>query len=470
MGSPAPRVRLSSLVREELRALPRNTFALAAIGIVFGLLAVPVSFLYTGEAGLEETLLFTWLVIPLVVAVVVAARVASARRTRFVDSLYTTPLRQPTWIAAQAIVGAILGLLVLAVQVPFLVVFVVWLGVPAILPPLALAALGVAAFAVALGLFCGVIVGDASPLAAAGLAGGIAFLSFILFLVHMAVLGGPPTASRDMMLRLTALSPVALAADVPGLALVGVKPVEAWRPIAGIVGVTAGLACAGWLAYTRAQGPLGWETRRSRVVIVALAAAAVLAPVATAAVAFEELPTGAYDDPGEHAWIAFVERGAPIDPSVFEIGAIASEPHLPVGQDVAVDMLVLVVAPEGATVRGVHVQVSGTDVVRVVDGGQRRVPSGEPDARVTLPDDDTLRPVYRVPLTLRALSAEELGNSPSPIGVRTEFTANGRTYVSAGQMVLLGDVPGALPQLLGMGLLLPGAALAGFVIRHRRTR
>lgn len=471
MASLAPRVRLRSLVREEFRALPRNTFALAAVAAVFGVLSVPVSFLYSGEAGLEETLLFTWLVLPLVVSILVASRVAGARRTRFVDSLYTTPLKQSTWLAGQAIVGAALGLLVLAAQVPFLLVFVAWLGVPAILPAAALAALGVAAFAVSLGLFCGVIVGDASPLAAAGLAGGLSFLSFILFLLHSVVLDGPPTSGRDLMLRVTSLSPLSLAGDAAGLDVTGMKPVDAWRPVAGLLALTGGLASAAWLAYTRAQGPLGWEAGRGRAVVVALVALAVAAPVATAEVEFSDPGSGGPGYvPGENTWIAFVERGAAVHDESFRYQSIFAAPELPLGRDVEYDVLVLLLSPPGASVRGVSIEVKGSDVVRVVEGGTLRSAAGEPDARVPAPNDGQPRPVYRVPVTLQAVAVEELGNSPAPVEVHTAFTANGRQLTSVGRMVLDGKVPGAEAQLVAAGLVLPGAALAGFVVRKRNTR
>ncbi|HEX2022414.1 MAG TPA: hypothetical protein VHH36_06850, partial [Candidatus Thermoplasmatota archaeon] len=422
------------------------------------------------EAGLDETLLFTWLVLPLAVSVIVAARVAGARRTRFVDSLYTTPLSQPTWIAAQAIVGAILGLLALAVQVPFLLVFVAWLGVPAFLPPAALAALGIAAFAVALGLFCGVVVGDSSPLAAAGLAGGIAFVSFILFLVHTIALEDAPTAEQGVLLRVTALSPVSLAADASGLTPGGMKPVETWRPVAGVLSLVAGLGGAAWIAYTRGQGPLGWEPGRGRAAVLALTALSLAAPVATAEVAFAASEDEGGYEPGGNTWVAFVERGGAIREDSFEYSSIHAAPSLPLGEDVEYDVLVLALSPPGADVRGVHIEVKGSDVVRVVAGGQLAAPRGEPAARVPAPNDGQPRPVYRVPVTLRAVSVEELGDSPAPVEVHTSFTADGRRFASVSRMTLAGEVPGAVLHLVGAGLVVPSLALAGFVARRRSTR
>lgn len=471
MGQPTPRVRLAALVRQELRALPRNTFALGALAVVLGLLAIPTSFLITGEAGLDETLLFTWFVLPLVVAVVTAARVAGARRTRFVDSLYTTPLTQRSWLASQAIVGGTLALLALAVQVPFLLVYLAWIGVPAFLPAAILAALGIAAFAVALGLFCGVIVGDSSPLAAAGLAGGVAFASFILFLVHSVVLTEGPSTARDVMLHVTALSPITLATDASGIGIAGLEPTDAWQPMVGLVALTAGLAGAAWVAYTRSQSPLGWEPDSGgRMVVALLVLVAVAAPVAAAEVDFIDAPEEVGYEPGEHTWVAFVERGSPVSESSFTIESILGEPALAVGKDVAYDALVLALTPPDASAKAVHIQVKGSEMLRVVDGGVRMVPDGRADAQVPAPNDGKPRPVYRVPVTLRALTLDDLGHADLPASVHTEFTVDGKRFVSDAHLLIEGEVPGALGQLLAAGSVLPAAAAVGFVRRKRETR
>jgi hypothetical protein len=471
MGLPTTRVRLRTLVVQELRALPRNTFALGTLAVVLGLLAIPTSFLIAGEGGLDETLVFTWFILPLVVAVIVAARVAGARRTRFVDSLYTTPLTQTTWFAAQAIVGATLALLALAIQVPFLIVFMAWLGVPAFLPAAALAGLGIAAFAVALGLFCGVVVGDSSPLAAAGLAGGLAFASFILFLVHSIVLTEAPSTTRDVLLYFTALSPIALATDASGLGIAGQEPTDAWQPALGVLGLTAGLAAAAWLAYTRSQSPLGWEPGAGGRAAVAVAVLlAVAAPVAAAEVEFVDHSGDIGYDPGEHTWVAFVKPGSPATESSFTILSILSEPVLPVGRDVAYDVLVMALGPSDAAVKGVRIQVTGNEVLRVVDGGTLVVPTGAAETHVPAPNDGKARPVYRVPVTVRALTVQELGASAVPVAVHTEFNADGKRFVSDAQVYLTGKVAGAAGQLLAAGSVVPAAAAFGFVRRKRETR
>src|SRR5687767_34267 len=79
-----PSIGLRALVREELRGLPRNTFALAAVATILGIFAPMGMGLYSGEGGVDKIMMFVWLIAELVVAIIVAARVAGVRRNRFV--------------------------------------------------------------------------------------------------------------------------------------------------------------------------------------------------------------------------------------------------------------------------------------------------------------------------------------------------------------------------------------------------
>jgi hypothetical protein len=175
MTSLPPRVRVWTLVREELRALPRATFGLGAVGVVL-LLAIPILvFGGDGASGIGETHLPLVLILQLAVAILLAARVAGARQSRFIDSLYTTPLTQGTWLAGQTVVGLVLALLMLLPLVPFLLLHIAFVGMPSVLPGFLVAVVGMAAFVVALGIFCGIVIGEAGTSAGTGLAGGCPF-------------------------------------------------------------------------------------------------------------------------------------------------------------------------------------------------------------------------------------------------------------------------------------------------------
>ena len=473
-----PRVRTLTLAREEIRALPRHGFGMGALAAVLLLLAPIATLAMEGTEAVRDMLLFFWLVAMLVVSILLAARVAAARRSRFVDSLYTTPLQPRTWLAAQALVGFFLAGLVMLAQVPFLLVHVALIGVPPALPAMLAAALGMAAFAVALGLFCGVVVGDAGPGAAGGLAGGLVFLSFVLLLVHGVVLTAPPTAAQSMLLRLTALSPLTLVVNAMQVSPFGMQADEPWRGLAGLAGLVAGLGGAAWVAYTRAQGPLGWEPRRARWAVAALVALAVVAPVASAAVGFREAEE---EDSfvfahGERTQVAFVPRGAPITDEAFTWQAVYDRDELVLGEDRDLDVLVLILAPDDASIRNVRVDVGTDDALRVVGVGSRVIPSGAPDGSARagegFEEESTgpLRPVYRVPVTLRPLEAEALRDSPVLVTVSTTFAADGRAYESHARMTLDVNVPHASTALLLSGMPLPVAALATLATRKLRTR
>lgn len=478
MESRSARVALFSLVREELRALPRNGFGLGAVVVVLGVLAVVAAFGY-GES-VRDMLVFTWLVGVLVVGIVVAARVAAARRSRFVDSLFTTPLEGATWFAAQAVVGCVLVVMVLVVQAPFLLLHAAYLGAPALLPNLLVAALFMGAFAVALGLFCGVAVGESGPGAAAGLAGGIGFVAFVLLIVHGLALSGPATPMQATVLRVTSLSPLALVVDGAGIRIFNALPAAAWRPFVGLAGLIFGLAAAAWVAYTRAQGPLGWESRRRgpRVAVVALAAFALVVPVATAEVSFREADDApyAYYSPGEYTQVAFVPRGSAIHDETFTLSEIYQSPDLPVGEDVELDALVLLLLPAGTSVRGVRIEIEPSDGLLVVSGGKLSagdtVPSerARPGAGWETLSDGPARPVYRVPVTLRATSVDTLAEAALAVQIHTNFVADGRALASHTTFTFDGEVRGATAQLMLAGLPLPLLALGALVTRKLRTR
>lgn len=469
------------LAREEIRALPRNGFALGAVAAVLALL-IPIAALgaHEGSSALRDHLVFLWVVAQLAVAVVVAARVASARRTRFVESLYTTPLQARTWLVSQVLVGAFLSGLVLLAQLPFVLVHVALVGAPAYLLPLVLAALGMAAFAVAFGVFCGVIVGESGPGAAAGLAGGVGFLSFILLLVHGMVAMGTPSPLQATGLRLTALSPLALVVDATRTDIFGIAPQEPWRAMLGLAALTGGLFGAAWLAYTRAQSPSGWERSRARGPIAALAVLALAVPLATASVTYvevEEEPDWVLSN-GEHARVTFVPRGAGINDTHFALYAYFMQEPLRHGEDNEVDALVMLLVPEGESVRDVRIEVKGSDELLVVSGGSGSFPSGEPEAHARLGesfDDDAepagpLRPVYRVPVALRPVEASAVLGSPGLVEIDTTFVKEGRPLNSHTRMTLQSDMPGASAALATAGAPLPLLALGALVARRMKTR
>ena len=478
MAPRLPTVRLSTLVVEELRSLLRNVFALAAVAVVLALLALAGAFALGGAGAIDGFLLLMWVVAPLGVSIVLATRVASARRSRFVDSLYTTPLRQPTWLAAQAIVGAVMAAFVLLVTAPFVLVYAAHLGAPPNALGLLLTGVAVGAFAVAFGLFCGVIVGDAGGGAAAGLAGGGAALSFVAFVVQGVLNTGSPEPLALQVIRVMHLSPITLAVEGSGLTLFGVIPSSPTPAALGLIALALGMLAAAWLAFTRHQGPLGWEPRAGSWLVPLLVVASIALPIATANVDYHAIP----DDrsirfnPGDHTKIGFVAQGAPIDNVSFSPFTTLRNRPLWFGQDNAFDMLVMLDVPANASIRDVHVATAG-GASFIVDGGTLdMVGAALPEGTATAPAffdearDATPSPVFRVPVVFHPVKANAILYAHANIAINTTFVADGQPYASNGSIPLTTHVPHASAQLLAAGAPLPLAFATGAIARKLKTR
>ena len=473
--APVRPVSVLALAKADLVTLPRNLFGLGAVTVFLAFLAFVQTVALLGPTALRDVLMFMLVVAQFLVAVVLAARVAAARRTRFVDSLFTTPLGQRTWLLAQAVVGLALAGALFVVHIPVIVVTMAYLGVPHMLWPTLGAGAAMAVFAVALGLFCGVIVGQAGGGAAAGLAGGFGFLSFVGLIVHGAFATDPTAAT---IARIAAVSPLTLVVEAFGVDIWGFVPAEPWLALLGFASITLGLAGAAWLAATRHQSPLGWEPRGkgARLGLAVLVAVSLAAPAALATTAFQDIdaPQSWIREPGEFTRIAVVERGTPISDDQFTYDFSYGWSPLRFGQDNEVDALVMLLVPADAAIRAVEVKVSAVEDITLVSGGRETIADGQPDGRarteMTAGDPDALHPVYRIPMTLRPNNADALLGSVSVLQIDTRYQDDGRPYTSKAEMSIHSDVPTARPVLLAAALPPPFLALAGIVVRRIKTR
>ena len=472
-------VSVLTLAWADLRGLCRSAFGLAAVAVLTGLVAVFMAFALFGTTAFRDSMIFLCMVPELLVGIVLASRIASSRRTRFVESLYTTPLQVRTWLAAHAIVGLAIGAFIIAVHLPFVAVATALVGLPHMVAQVLLAAFLVMLSSVALGLFVGIVVGQAGPAAAAGLAGGFAALSFVGMILHVSLADlDAVTSTGEVLLRGSAISPLALAFAVARLDVTDAVASSPWRPLVGWAALTFGLAAAASLAALRLQGPLGWEARRGRSVVAVLAVAALAVPIATAGTSFEavEVPESFLHEPGDHTRIAFVEPGTPITNAPFTLESLVEWGPLDHGKETALDLLVMIVVPAKAQVRQVNVQVTGSDAVEVLAGGRLSVPDGRPHGEAQQQDGwqesttGPLRPVYRVPVTVRPWATEAVRGSPGLVEVHTTFQADGEPTESHARYLLDASIPGASWALLGAGLPAPLGALAALVTRKVRTR
>jgi len=472
-----PTVRATRLAREELRALPRNAFALGGAAAALALLAVAASST-GGPNALQQVLLFSWVLAPLLVAIVVAARVASVRRSRFAESLFTTPVTLRAWLAAEIMVGLALVAALLAASAPLVLVQTARIGFPAETWTLLAAGAALGVCCVALGLFCGVVVGEAGAGAAAGLAGGCVAVAFGGLVATTALASLPPDPLVTTTLALAHVSPLVLAVEASGTTLFGVLPATAWPAGVALVAMTLALFAAAWLAGTRAQSPLGWERRARGGGTVALVAALVVAslvlPVATASTSYHETErrNAAFFDPGETQDLALVPRGHAADDAVFTAYWYVRSDPLTFGADNALDLLVMTHAPANATVTGLRVTLDPSAAFVVALGEPTRDGTARPTRGFGFPGDPTgeAEPVFRIPLVLRPVVAASLHYDHELLRGNVSFAVDGKPSGSAFLVTAFASVPNSRAQMLAAGAPLPLACVGALATRARRTR
>ena len=351
---------------EELRALPRGRFALAgaaSLAAFVAFLAVVIS--ATSNSGLWGFGIFVHLVLPTAFAAFSATQVSGARASRFVQPLFTTPLRKSTWLAAKVLVALTLGGLYILATLPFYAVAELHVGLSEAMKDFVLIGAGLIVFGVALGTFLGVAFTGRSVAAPVSVA--------ILFMVTSVLAGmysgtmlAAPEGTSAAAQRLAHLSPVVLLADATDLyEAQGYLAGDPMRSLALYALEVVGFLTLAFRIFLRHQGIEGWESggaRRSG--ILALAALLVVTPIAAADVDYKPIdesntmPTMVA--PETHgAAVAILPRGGDASKANFDFFGGTYERPLEVSVENEVDLLVALPVDADATLYNVTVRLEG---------------------------------------------------------------------------------------------------------------
>jgi hypothetical protein len=335
------------------------------------------------------------------------------------------------------------------------------------------------AFSVALGLACGVVVGDAGAGAASAIAGGVGVLSFVAFMAEGFLVAGAGAIQHPVLLRVLHVSPIALAVDAFRLEILRALPASSTGALLGLAAMTLLLFTAAWLAYTRHQSPVGWERARGRGLLVALGVAALLVPAAAASVDYrdaESLGRGYKIDAGRWTTFSLVEPGTPVSNEALTIFHTLRTPALVFGEENTREILLMPLAPSNATITDLLVVASGGDDLWITGGLDAPIPVADGVAQETkgpgFPSDalGDEHPVYRVPLTLRPIATNALVEGRSLVNLTISYRADGIARVSNASFTVETTIPGAKTQLLLVGAPLPLACVGGLIVRRIRTR
>lgn len=466
---------LRRVYMEELKALPRGRFALAGAAALTAFLAIiAVSVSTTSSTGLWGFGIFAHLVLPSAFAAFAATQVSGARASRFVQPLFTTPLRKSTYLTAKVLVALTLGALYLLSTLPFYLIAHLQVGLSDYMVDFLLINAGLIPFGVALGTLLGVSFTGRSIGAPVSVA-LVIMVTCVFAGMFAATLLNEPEGTADTALRLTHLSPVVLLSDATDLyATQGIYADNPNLSLALFVFETVGLLALAYRVFLRHQGVEGWESGAGHRAGVAVSAALLLlAPVVAADVDYEQ-DTSEIEmvaPQSRDASLAIVGRGASISTAAFEFFAGTYNAPLAADERNVVDLLVAVPVGQGIALRNVTVRIEGQSGLQIEEGAMTRIERIDNPERANVRDftsGNWQGAVIRVPVTLLPKDPEDLSMNIYGLNATVEYRVDGETTLRNGTAVspLRADIPNAATQLALAGAPFPLVA-AGAAVRRR---
>src|SRR5215471_15965611 len=145
-----------TLFVEELNATMRGRFAWLGAGIL--LLAIGgLATVGTQDTWLDGYGIIAYGLVPLAFIPLAAGFIASARASRFVESVFTAPVRRGDWLAAKILVLLTFAFGYYLALIPMMAVYVAHVGVPPLLHDFMRWTPGLLVMSVAVGTLIGVL-------------------------------------------------------------------------------------------------------------------------------------------------------------------------------------------------------------------------------------------------------------------------------------------------------------------------
>lgn len=461
---------LARLYLQELRALPRARFGLAALSLVAAALTALAVVVIPSPLGLWSYALLVYGTGPVLLGAFSALQMANLRASRLTHSLYTLPVRSRTVLGAHLLVALTLGGLYLAATLPFLGVAALYVAVPTGVLRLLLGGAVLIVFAIMLGTMVGVFSTGRSVAAPVGLT------TAFLFLAMLAI---PPNASLQLdgalqgslLMRVLHMSPYVLVSD--GLGLLGPSVAAAARSPALALSLVALQVGAMFMittwAFVREQGPERWETGPTRRVgLIALAMLVLLAvPLAVADDAYAPLEERQSDRYGssshtDGASVVVVPRGtAAADADFRDHRSGTSEHPLDATGPNARDLLIRLPVDKGEPLHDVAVTFDTDPYLTVSPTHMMRQPAS--------PESDADHVVLRIPIVLTPHDPLDLTDNTYQLWTNVTYTVDGVGQTGRVLSALEADVPWALAQLGAAGAPLFLVATASALARRVRV-
>ncbi|HVW12073.1 MAG TPA: hypothetical protein VHC90_26020 [Bryobacteraceae bacterium] len=471
-----------SLWAEELKSAMRGRFAWLGAAILL-LIIGGIATAGTQDTWLDGYGIIAYGLVPLAFIPLAAGMIASARASRFVECVFTSPVKRSHWLIAKILVLLTLAAAYYLALLPMFAVYAAHVGVPLLLRKFLIWTPAMLIISVAIGVLVGVLFIGRSLAAPAGAGMGVLmFYAGLMPLQELMVARGNG-ASRTG--HLTLASPAVLLKNALGFTLaVGSIPSStegAWLSLAVLT--VGALALAIWI-FLRAQGVETWETTRSqRWMITAALAALVIAPMT--------LADTNYDTPAPPANAAPVVRGlfgrglslTLVMPGERAPGRCCSgvlnrdSGAIGTDEESGRDLLIMLPVESGRKVQDFHAEIAGEAGLQIAADESkttwetRAYPNelGPPAA-----DGHHVANgwVARIPVTLDATKPWDVGGNRYPVSVHASYRIEGdpQAYTFPARAAVEGQISGVIYEMGAASLLFPALCIGAALRRWRMTR
>ncbi len=479
---------VATLYVEELRATMRGRFAWLGAAVV--LLAIGA----LAAAGTQDTWLdgygiIAYGLVPLTFIPIAAGMIAAPRANRFVECVFTAPVRRRDWLVAKLLVLLTLAAAYYVSLVPMMLVYSSHAGMPPLLREFLIWTPGLLVTSVAAGTLIGVqfIGGSLAAPTGTGMGLLLAYAALIPLQELLVAQGNGATRSG----HITLASPAVLLKNALGFTLVAstIPATTVWTWISLLVLTIASVALAAWI-FLRTQGVETWEATRGQRWTIGLVIAGMVAfPVIFADVNYETAaprPSNApvirglfpRNGPG----LALVRPGAAAPPRC--CNPLLNREEWPFGTDELTRRDLLIMLPVASTQRvsNLKARIAGengleilAEVDALADAGQHletHVYSNDSGPAAADGRHVVTGWIARIPVTLNPTKPWDIGGNRYPLMVTATYDVGEdqqpRTF--SARAAVEAEVSSAIYEMALAASILPLFCFSAAFRRWRRTR
>lgn len=483
-------VSVATIYVEEIKATMRGRFAWLGAAVVLFAVGV-LATVGTQDTWLDGYGIIAYGLVPLAFIPLAAGVIASARANRFVESVFTAPVRRRDWLVAKILVLLTFATGYYLALVPMMVVYAAHVGIPPLLYRFLCWTPGLLVASVAIGTLIGVLFIGRSIAAPVGTGMGVllAYAGFIPLQELMVSQANGATRTG----HLTLASPAVLLKNGLGFALAvgNVPATTTWTWMSLALVISGALALAVWV-FLRAQGVETWEaTRGQRWAIGLVMVALGVAPTILADTDYDKAAPrqnsapvirGLFARAGSS--LALVEPGRPA-PTHCCSTILNREDIMAMGTDENTrrDLLVLLPVATSQRVTDLHIQLVGENGLHVTttDAGALDAATPPLETRTYQNDSGPADPngqhivtgwIARVPVVLNPTKPWDIGGDRYPLTVKASYRVEGESQPRAfsSRAAIDAQVGSGIYQMGSASSLLPLCCLGAAIARWRRTR